>query len=592
MKENKETDMPNVFSSLQYSFLIGSEGRIFTCDQLGRDFLSKIDLGLFYSQIQSIKINSAITSTTILIGNTSYNLSLVPLSLDNEFTDLDFPNDILILKSIAYIAILQNQRKLSEIYKLLNQMPLIPEEYENTYDALMPFRKLRETFEDQSCGLFIANAQSVVVYVNSMYENFSGFVSSEIVGKKLKDLNKQGIVNPIITPTILETGKVFTTMQKYATGKNAISSGAPIYDSRGKPILTITCVNSLDKISPADFPNQFCDTKNLRMHINKRMLEQPIDIIAKSPDMGAIVQDAIMVAQHDVSVLILGESGVGKEVIAAIIHAASQRNGEKFVKINCSSITPSLLESELFGYEPGSFTGALAKGKMGFFEVANNGTLLLDEIGDMPFELQSKLLRVLQDKEVYRVGGVTPIQVNVRIISSTNKNLENLISEGKFRQDLYYRLKVVSIDIPPLRCRREDIKPLLLHFNYLCNRKYYTTKVFSDDLIKILEDYQWIGNIRELQNVVEMLTVLCLENVLLPEHFYAKCKPANYELPSEEGVHISKMMHLKDAVAATEKILVTKAMKLAGNTRAAAELLDVSQSTIMRKFKEHAIEIK
>jgi transcriptional regulator with PAS, ATPase and Fis domain len=288
--------------------------------------------------------------------------------------------------------------------------------------------------------------------------------------------------------------------------------------------------------------------------------------------------------------LLLGDSGVGKEVIASIIHASSSRNKENFVKINCSAITPSLLESELFGYEAGAFTGALAKGKQALFETAHQGTLLLDEIGDMPIELQAKLLRVIQSREFYRIGGLEPIRSNVRIIASTNKDLEKMIQKGEFREDLFYRLNVISIDIPPLRDRKEDIRPLLLHFCYFYNKKYNMNKVFSDELIRVLENYYWPGNIRELKNLVERLILLCIEDLLLPEHLYSKYRLSGVILTNDDVIQVSKIIPLKDAIAITEKTLVMKAMEKCRSTRKAAELLGVSQSTVMRKLKEYNLD--
>jgi transcriptional regulator with PAS, ATPase and Fis domain len=306
--------------------------------------------------------------------------------------------------------------------------------------------------------------------------------------------------------------------------------------------------------------------------------------------MKTILQEAVKVARYDVTVLLLGDSGVGKEVIASVIHASSSRNKENFVKINCSAITPSLLESELFGYEAGAFTGALAKGKQGLFEIAHQGTLLLDEIGDMPVELQAKLLRVLQTREFYRIGGLTPIRSNARIIASTNKNLEKMIQKGEFREDLFYRLNVISIDLPPLRDRKEDIKPLLLHFCHFYNKKYNMNKQFSNELIRVLENYSWPGNIRELKNLVERLIVLCIEDTLLPEHLYSKYKLSRTAAQADEAIQFNKIVPLRDAIASVEKALVMKAMERCRSTRKAAELLDVSQSTVMRKLKEYNID--
>lgn len=573
---------------LQYVFLLNRDGEILTCDAAGRQFLKNIDLGLFYAQIHSIKINSAITNTTILLGHSSYNLRMVPTVLDSDFREPHLGGQT--NESSEYIIVLQDQAIFSGLFKHLNQTAFLKNCGPGPQAA--EHRVLYDIFEEQQNAIFISNSKEIVVYANSAYEKSTGLPVKDLIGKKLSDLEQQGTLYPLITPIILETDDIFTTMQKLGSGKHAIISGSPIYDSGGKTCLILTCVNTIDQIALTDYPEKLYTPSSINFNLNKRQQDQSIDIIAESPAMKAIVQEVVKVAQHDVTVLLLGESGTGKEVISAILHTASRRNQENFVKINCSSISPSLLESELFGYEAGSFTGALTKGKQGLFEIANNGTLLLDEIGDMPIDLQAKLLRVLQDKEIYRVGGISPIKVNVRILASTNKNLPKLIEQGLFRQDLFYRINVVAIELPALRNRKEDIRPLLLHFCYLFNKKYRTNKTLSESLLQALEKYQWPGNIRELQNVVERLTVLCIEDTLLPEHFYSKYRVAGMELTSEEDVTIRRIIPLNEAVAMTEKILVQKAMEVCKSTREVAALLDVSQSTVMRKIKEHSIPSK
>jgi len=264
-----------------------------------------------------------------------------------------------------------------------------------------------------------------------------------------------------------------------------------------------------------------------------------------------------------------------------------------FVKINCGSIPASLLEAELFGYEAGSFTGALTKGKQGLFEIANNGTILLDEIGDMPIEAQQKILRVLQNGEIYRVGGISPIKVNVRVIASTNKNLEEMIKQNTFRNDLFYRLNVVTLTIPPLCERIDDIEPLILHFSNIFNKKYGTVKEFSPELISTLKTYSWPGNVRELKNLVEGMIVLCNENILRPEHYYSKFVKANThgDINPNSFITINGLVPLKEAVRYVERKLVSMALIKAKNTRNAAELLNVSQSTIMRKIHDYHISI-
>jgi len=568
---------------LQYVFLLDKDGKILTCDESGREFLKKIDLGIFYAQLHSIKLNSAITNTTIILENKSYNLRMVPTDLQQRTTLTPDASDS------EFIIVLQDQTLFSIIFQSLNKVKLA---YFQSIDDINPtIHEMNKIFGSSLSGIFVTNSNSTVIYANPAYVKATGLSLGEIIGKNVSDLGKSGMLNPLITPFILETHESLTTLQKLGTGKFAIISGSPVYDSTGEPILIITCVNVISTIMKADFPDQFYDPANLKLNINKRGKEHSIDIIAESQVMKTILQEAIKIARYNVTVLLLGDSGVGKEVIASIIHSSSTRNNEKFIKINCSTISPSLLESELFGYEPGAFTGALSKGKAGLFEVAGKGTLLLDEIGDMPVDLQAKLLRVLQNHEFYRVGGVEPITSQARIIAATNKDLEKMVEQGKFREDLYYRLNVISINIPPLRERKEDIKPLLLHFLYIFNKKYGTNKKFSEELIEVLQNYHWPGNIRELQNVVERLIVLCIEEYLLPGHLYSKYKLGIATPPSDGAIQVNQLMPLKDAVNEVENILVTKAMAVCKSTRKAAELLGVSQSTIMRKLKENNIAV-
>ena len=570
--------------TLQYVFLMDRDGRIITCDESGRNFLKRIDdFGTFYAQLQSVKINSAITNTTVMIKNRSFNLKMVPTSLQahTEYFTSDGDNT-------EYIIILQDQFLFSYVFQKLNQNN--PDDFKNSSKFAEIQDKLNSIFNSSNGGVFITNSKGIVIFANNAYVNATGIELEKMLGKKISDLGKSGLLDPLIAPTILETHKNLTTLQKLGTGKFAVISGSPLYDSSGNPFIIITCVNVITKIAKADSPDQYYDPSSIKFNTNKRQKEPSIDIIAESQIMKTILQEAVKVARYDVTIILLGESGVGKEVIASIIHASSNRNNEKFVRLNCSSITPNLLESELFGYEAGSFTGALSKGKLGLFEIANNGSLLLDEIGDMPIDLQSKLLRVIQSHEFYRIGGTSPINSNVRIIASTNKKLEHMMQNGLFREDLFYRLNTISIEIPPLRERKEDIKPLLLHFCYCYNRKYGTNKQFSMELIRVLEEYHWPGNIRELQNLVERLVILCIEDTLLPEHLFSKYKLSSELSPADSPIQINRLIPLKEAINIVEKELVSKAIIKCKSTRKAAELLCVSQSTIMRKIKENNLD--
>lgn len=302
--------------------------------------------------------------------------------------------------------------------------------------------------------------------------------------------------------------------------------------------------------------------------------------------MEKLMETVNKIAMVESTVLIYGETGVGKEVLAKYIHSVSDRSEGPFVKINCGAIPETLLEAELFGYEKGAFTGARSEGKPGLFEVADGGTMLLDEISELPMSLQVKLLRVLQEKEFIRVGGIKTIKVDVRIIAASNKDLKELVKEGKFRQDLYYRLNVVPITIPPLRERTEDIPILAHHFLNKYNEKYGRSKQLTNEVIEAFLRYSWPGNVRELEHVIERLVVISEDNLITKK-----------ELPSEllngestynaEGVYVAEIMPLKKASALVEYQLIKRAMEIGGSTYKAAEMLGVDQSTIIRKLKKY-----
>ncbi|MDD3169244.1 MAG: sigma 54-interacting transcriptional regulator, partial [Eubacteriales bacterium] len=277
------------------------------------------------------------------------------------------------------------------------------------------------------------------------------------------------------------------------------------------------------------------------------------------------------------------------EVIAKLIHKSSERGKSPYITVNCGAIAPSLLESELFGYEAGAFTGASEKGKPGLFGLAHHGTLFLDEIADLPLELQGKLLRVLQEREIYRVGGVSPVKVDVRIIAAANSDMRELVKQKKFREDLYYRLNVVPIEIPPLRDRKEDIVPLLLHFCEHYNKKYNIQKHFSNEIIDCLERYSWPGNVRELKNLVERLLIMCESSELLPEHLPKHIASGQME---QMDIKVNKLMPMKQAYLELEKQLILLARESCGSTKNIAELLNVSQSTVVRRLREIKKEAK
>lgn len=303
------------------------------------------------------------------------------------------------------------------------------------------------------------------------------------------------------------------------------------------------------------------------------------NLIGSSKAMTKLRELIAVVAPSDANVLISGESGTGKEVVAKEIYAESLRNDKPFITVNCAAIPENLLESELFGHEKGAFTGAVST-KIGLFELANTGTILLDEIGEFPLHLQPKLLRVLQEQEFRRVGGTRRIPVDVRVIAATNRDLLAMTKTGAFRMDLYYRLNVFSLQIPPLRDRKEDIPLLAASFLSQFNKKYQKAKFFTQQALLSLEQYEWTGNVRELENAVERIVVIGNQPAVTVEHIAAVMDAGS------GGITLcDSPLTLKEAVANLERRLISEALTTYKTTYKAAEALGSTQSTIARKAK-------
>lgn len=325
--------------------------------------------------------------------------------------------------------------------------------------------------------------------------------------------------------------------------------------------------------------------------------EENQEIIAKDETTLAAMLLANRVASMDTTVILLGETGVGKEVMARYIFQHSQRAKNSFIKVNCGAIPENLIESELFGYEGGAFTGANKNGKIGLFELANNGTLFLDEIGELPKDMQVKLLRALQEQEIMRVGGTKPVKINVRIIAATNRNLEEMVKDGTFREDLYYRLTVFPISIPPLRMRKKDIIPLALSFLKKLNQKYQMKKYFTDLSMQLLHEYDWPGNIRELKNIVERAIIISPADAIKPEnlHIHSPNKPIVI-IKEKENTSTSENfssalpefpINLKHELEKIEYTYMAQAYEVFGNVRDAAKNLGLTPSTFVRKRKQY-----
>lgn len=309
-----------------------------------------------------------------------------------------------------------------------------------------------------------------------------------------------------------------------------------------------------------------------------------------------MMQDLLEYTDHiaavDSTVIIYGESGSGKELFAKYIHSKSNRAKEVFIPINCASLPPTLLEAEMFGYEKGTFTGGMRDGKMGLFEFANRGTIFLDEIGEMPLELQAKLLRIIENGEIKRLGSNKIIKSDVRILAATNRNLYEMVQEKTFRADLYYRLNVLNVNVPPLRDRVEDIQPLARYFVQLCNKKYGFTKHLTPEAVAVMEGYSWPGNVRELRNTVERMLVGTPSSIIDASAF---TNPGGMPPPArkaaekapEEAAASDELLPYHQAVALYERRYMTSVLASCdGNIRAAAEKMELHLSTLYRKMEK------
>jgi PAS domain S-box-containing protein len=447
-------------------------------------------------------------------------------------------------------------------------------------------RELMGMIDNSYDAMAIVDNETRLIKVNPAFERVMGF--SGVQGRKIRDLVTEGYSDTAASIKVLETGKTQSVIINTKTGKQVLSTGIPVFDKNGD-VTRIYCnlrdVTELNALKEKYEESQKLISKYLlELHEVKKLQTLQFDVIAKSRQMKQIMEAAYRLAHFDTTVLILGESGVGKDLVARIIHEASSRKETGvFVKINCGAIPTELLESELFGYKGGAFTGASKEGKAGYFEIADRGTLFLDEIGDLPLRLQVKLLAVIQDQEITRVGDVHSKKVDVRIIAATNQDLESMVQKGKFREDLFYRLNVVPVFIPPLRERKEEIPFLFAHFLGEYNKKYKTHMRLSKEAVDILSVYRWPGNVRELANLIEHLIIVVNEPVLKPEHL-----PNKYVSDTEEVKYVSNDSPrlLREEIEAFEIALIKKTLARCRTNEEAAHRLGISLSTLTRRLRQ------
>ncbi|WP_071393964.1 sigma-54 interaction domain-containing protein [Bacillus tuaregi] len=459
---------------------------------------------------------------------------------------------------------------------------------------------LNSIIETSNNNITIADANGMILETNAEHWSVYGIETDEYKGKSVYQLEKEAVLTPSITALVLREKKTVQIMQHTQTGKIIMTQGYPIFADDGSIIRVISYAQDQTEIRNLQEQYEKLERKLQGYQTEVEELRRKEGIYYRSKEMQQIGNTIHRVADSDATVLLLGESGVGKSMFAHELHNQSQRSKEPFIEVNCSTIPESLFESEMFGYEAGSFTGATKKGKQGLIEQAHNGTLFLDEIGELPLSMQVKLLKVLQEKKFMRIGGKKEQHVDFRLVTATNQNLEEMVEKGKFRLDLYYRLNVIPLHIPPLRERKEEIPILINHYVDAMNEKYKTSKKLHATTYDFLIAYRWPGNVRELENLIERLILTTEAATILPTDLPAFFQGETIEstVPSfvsiqaenEKDFTIFDGLDLKAALEELEKRLLLKASQHCKSTYEIAKHLGISQPSVVRKLKKYQTE--
>lgn len=449
---------------------------------------------------------------------------------------------------------------------------------ENEYSHLIESPIFSQLINSLHDGVYITDAEGETVFINKAYERITGLSSKELVGRKMDQLVQEGYLSQSASLEVLKQKKPITMMQKIKNGRNIIVSATPLYTDDDTIRYVISSVRDITELLKLkhELERQTYWVAKEENQLKDELITD-LDLFVSSAQSETLFQMADKVAKTDVKVLIQGETGVGKSVIARYIHQKSKRANNVFLELNCGAIPANLIEAELFGYEPGAFTGASKYGKKGFLEQAHKGTLFFDEVGDLPLDLQVKLLKVVEEGRFMRIGSTHVQEVDVRFISATHHNLKELVKVGKFREDLYYRLNIIPLFVPPLRERKSEIVPMLNRFLDKFNTLYEENKTLSLECIERLSSYEWPGNIRELSNCMERLVVMTNGNDILWSDL------DNVLADDSNGL---KEETLKAATDRLERKMITEALEQHKTTRKAAAVLGISQATLVQKMKK------
>lgn len=444
-------------------------------------------------------------------------------------------------------------------------------------------------------NIIVTDGEGKILRAVKNSEEMYGITSEDLVGKSVKDLEREKIFNPSVTLRVIEKKEPVRFMQKTGTGKIIMTHGIPLFDEDHKIIRVISFSHDMTEIE--ELKSEY-EKLQQKMKIYKTEIEQLRDksmifngVVIKSAKMKRVWELVNRVARSEATVVLEGESGTGKTIFARALHRGSSRKDASLIEVNCGAIPQSLFESEMFGYEAGAFTGANTKGKIGLIELADKGTLFLDEVGELPLSIQVKLLKVLQEKKITRMGGNKSRSVDFRIVAATNRNLEVMVKQGTFREDLFYRLNVIPISVPPLRERKEDILQLMNFYLESFNKKYMSSKVFHFSAVEAFLNYNWPGNVRELENLIERLVVTLEQEKISVENlpFFQK---EHEEISTDTNEYKFLRSSLQESLEEVEKSWLLRAFRRCKSTYEMAEYLGLSQPTVVRRLKKYNIDSK
>lgn len=460
--------------------------------------------------------------------------------------------------------------------------------YDNAFYKIMS-----ENFGDE---IFVTDGEGIVLFLNMASAKDINAAPQDVIGRFVGDIVDEGYFYPSVSLEVIKQKKQINILQTLYDGTRVLCSGVPVFADDQETIkMVVSTTKKVDEINELveKMEEQEYEIRNLT-----NIALEEVGYISGNEDSEGIKTKIVKVAPLDVPVLIQGETGVGKEVVAKAIHRFKYGKSKPMIKINCGIIPEHLIESELFGYEKGAFTGANIDGKIGKVELAEGGTLFLDEIGEMPLPLQIKLLDFIQDGTFTRVGGTDVVSVKTRIIAATNLDLKEKCRKGEFRSDLFFRINVVPFYIPPIRERPNDLDALIRHFVFECNYKYGIKKKMSVKALKYLHEYSWPGNVRELEHSIEHMHIFSDGKIMTEEDARNSAQgtaslgtfSSNTNISS--GIMSSGIMPLKEAKWELEKQLVLRAYDRYGSTYKAAKALQVDQSTVSKILKKHKEENK